>query len=103
MGMYFKPQAKESLLEKKLKELVSSHGGISRKFSSPSHRGVPDRIVIWPRGVIHFVELKTETGKLTELQKHEQLTLKAQGAKVYTLYGLKHIEDYAERFGYCYE
>jgi hypothetical protein len=103
MGLYFKHQAKESLLEKKLKELVTAHGGISRKFSSPSHRGVPDRIVFWPRGNIHFVELKTETGKLTELQKHEHKTLKTKGAKVYTLYGLKQIEDYAERFGYSYE
>jgi len=55
----------EAYLVKQVKDL----GGIAYKFVSPAHRGVADRIVVLPGGGVVFVELKTETGKLTPLQE----------------------------------
>ena len=48
---------------------VERLGGKTWKFTSPSNRGVSDRIACLPNGSTWFVELKTKGGKLSELQK----------------------------------
>jgi hypothetical protein len=55
----------ESKVVKKAKEL----GFLTYKFSSPSNRGVPDRIFISPHGEVFFIEFKSTKGKLSQLQK----------------------------------
>ncbi|ASX25894.1 VRR-NUC domain-containing protein [Candidatus Williamhamiltonella defendens] len=85
---------KESQLEKKFVAMVQSRGGLARKFVSPNKRGVPDRIVVWPKGHIHFVELKTHNGKLGKLQISEQKKLTERGCTVFNLYGLQDIQQY---------
>ena len=37
---------------------VKDIGGIAYKFVSPAHRGVADRLVVLPGGVVWFVEVK---------------------------------------------
>ena len=60
---------KESEIENYFKWCVERAGGKSYKFTSPSHRGVADRIACMPSGKTYFVELKTKGGRLSELQK----------------------------------
>jgi hypothetical protein len=91
--------ALESQVEKRLVGMVQARGGLARKFTSPNQRGVPDRIVIWPEGVVHFVELKRTYGKLTKLQQHEQTKLKNLGCQVFTLYGIGDVEEYVKKYG----
>ena len=55
----------ESKIVKKAKEL----GFLTYKFSSPSNRGVPDRIFISPHGEVFFIEFKSAKGKVTKLQE----------------------------------
>jgi len=55
----------EAHLVKRVKEI----GGIAYKFVSPAHRGVADRVVCLPNGVVWFVELKAPGGRLSPLQK----------------------------------
>ena len=55
----------EAHLVKRVKEI----GGIAYKFVSPAHRGVADRVVCLPNGVVWFVELKAPSGRLSPLQK----------------------------------
>lgn len=55
----------EAYLVKRVKEI----GGIAYKFVSPAHRGVADRVVCLPGGVVWFVELKAPGGRLSSLQK----------------------------------
>ena len=55
----------EAHLVKRVKEI----GGIAYKFVSPAHRGVADRVVFLPNGVVWFVELKAPGGRLSPLQK----------------------------------
>ena len=38
------------------------------RFVSPSHRGVPDRLLIFPKGLVTFVELKAPGKSPTALQ-----------------------------------
>jgi hypothetical protein len=55
----------EAYLVKRVKEI----GGRAYKFTSPSNRGVSDRVVVLPNGKVWFVELKRAGGKLTPLQE----------------------------------
>jgi len=61
------------MLEKEIEayfvKSVKALGGIAYKFNSLSNRGVSDRIVALPNGETWFIELKTERGRLSALQK----------------------------------
>jgi hypothetical protein len=61
----------EAHLEKKLVAFCREHGLLTYKFASPSHRGVPDRIIMG-RGKVMFLELKRPGNKPTALQEREQ-------------------------------
>lgn len=71
----------EKLIERKLRESVKKLGGLALKFSSPYHRGMPDRIILMPENRIAFAELKTTGKKPTELQKKAIAELRAMGFK----------------------
>ena len=71
----------EKLIERKLRESVKKLGGLALKFSSPYHRGMPDRIILMPENRIAFAELKTTGKKPTELQKKAIAELRALGFK----------------------
>jgi len=60
---------RESDIEKLFVWAVEMAGGHAWKFTSPSNRGVCDRIVALPDGTVWFVELKAPRGRLSELQK----------------------------------
>ena len=60
---------REKEIEKILVSEVKKLGGRAYKWTSPGNDGVPDRIVILPGEKPYFVELKSETGRLSALQK----------------------------------
>ena len=49
---------RERDIELKLRDAVKAVGGLCWKFTSPGTSGVPDRIVLMPKGRIAFVETK---------------------------------------------
>lgn len=59
----------EKQIEKYFIWAVERQGGKTWKFTSPSCKGVADRIACLPDGTTWFVELKTKGGRLSELQK----------------------------------
>ena len=59
----------EKNIEAHLVKRVKALGGVAYKFTSPAHRGVADRVVCLPGGVVWFIELKAEGGRLSPLQK----------------------------------
>jgi len=59
----------EKNIEAYLVKSVRRIGGVAYKFTSPAHRGVADRVVCLPNGQTWFVEVKTEGGRLSPLQK----------------------------------
>ena len=79
-------------VESWLGKQIIKMGGLFYKWVSPGNAGVPDRIVILPGGEIHFVELKTDKGKLSPIQRHVQEVLKEKGCNVSTIYGMKEAE-----------
>jgi hypothetical protein len=60
---------REKIIEEKLRTEVKKLGGTALKFTSPSHSGVFDRIVLMPAGKVWFVELKKPGKDLSPLQK----------------------------------
>lgn len=91
-------KVREKEIEKKLVDGIKKLGGRAYKFVSPGNAGVPDRIVILPDQKPIFVELKTEAGKITELQKSQCKRLIDLGQKVEVLYGEKEVDWFLE---YC--
>ena len=70
----------EKDIEKKLREMVESHGGLCLKWVCPGWSGVPDRIILLPRAHVIFAETKRpKGGKLDKLQLWWQKKLRALG------------------------
>lgn len=75
-------------IEQKLVQGVRTLGGRAYKFVSPGNAGVPDRLVVLPGGHVCFVELKTERGRLSDIQNLQIERLRALGADVVVIRGL---------------
>lgn len=60
---------REKTVENYLVWKVELMGGKAFKFTSPANRGVADRVVCLPDGTTWFIELKSPTGRRSELQK----------------------------------
>ncbi len=65
----------EKLLEKKLREEVKKLGGLALKFTSSTYTGMPDRLVLMPKGKVYFVELKSTGKDQTMIQKKAEYML----------------------------
>ena len=87
---------KESKIEKWFVRELKKLGCIADKFVSPGNAGVPDRIVIIPGGKVVFVELKTDKGELSEIQKWQAARYKCRDADVRVVYGLKGANDFVD-------
>lgn len=85
---------RESQIEARLVQGVKARGGMCMKFTSPGLPGVPDRIVLTPNGRIYFVELKTEIGRLANIQKWVIGELQKRGADVRVIKGWEAVKDF---------
>ena len=61
---------REAEIEKYLRTKIEAKGGLCLKFVSPGNSGVPDRLVIYPKGQTCFVELKAPGKELRPLQSY---------------------------------
>lgn len=83
----------EAELEGKFRQQVKLHGGYTIKLA-PTESGVPDRLVVFPGGRMYLVELKTEDGTVSPIQRHWHARLAARGAPVHVLFGLKQMNQW---------
>ena len=90
----------EKTVERHLVNGIKKLGGICYKFVSPGTTGVPDRIVIMPRGRIIFVELKTDTGRLSKIQEYVIAQMRQRQADVRVLYGLEQVKRFLGELEY---
>jgi hypothetical protein len=82
---------REKTIEKQLSKAVNHTGGLALKFISPGFDGVPDRLVLLPKGIIAFVELKRPGEKLRPLQVKRKRQLEALGFLVYCIDSVEEI------------
>ena len=90
----------EKEIERVLVEQVKRLGGRAYKWVSPGNDGVPDRIVILPDTRPIFVELKTNTGKLSALQKIQIDRLRKMGQRVEVVKGIDGVSQFFQDLGY---
>ena len=87
---------RESVIEARLRDGVKARGGICWKFVSPGTTGVPDRLIILPGGKVFFIELKADTGRTSDIQKHRIDEMRNIGADVRVLTGLSQVKAFLE-------
>lgn len=82
-----------------LNRKVKTLGGISYKFVSPNNPGVPDRIYIFPGGKVYFVELKTEIGRMSNIQKWQRQRLTDMGCRFRLVKGMEQARELVKELG----
>ena len=90
---------REKVIERKLVETVKKLGGIAPKFVSPGFDGMPDRIVLLPKGKVAFVEIKATGCKPQPLQVSRHGMLRKLGFQVYILDNATHIPKILKKIG----
>ena len=76
---------REKIIEQHLVKAAKNSGGIAPKLVSPGFDGMPDRLVLLPRGKIGFVEVKAPGKEPRPLQVARHGLLRRLGFKVYVL------------------
>ena len=82
---------RERDIERRLAMETLRRGGVALKFVSPGCAGVPDRIVMMPKGKMGFVELKAPHQKPRPLQERRIRQMRAMGFKVFLIDGIEQI------------
>jgi len=85
----------EKEIERRMCDMIRKRGGLTYKFIT-LESGVPDRIVILPSGVVWFVELKSQKGRLSKIQRHQLARLEKQKANVRVVYGIDEVLKFVE-------
>lgn len=81
----------EKQIEQAVVREVKKMGGLAVKFVSPSLNGVPDRIILLPKGKIAFAEIKAPGKKMRQLQLKRKQTFENLGFHVYCIDNLEMI------------
>jgi len=80
-------------IERYLVRRVKDLGGVAYKFTSPSRRGVPDRLCVFPDGISVFIECKAPKKTPTVLQSHEIERLRNLGQQVFVVDSKESIDE----------
>lgn len=75
---------RETVIENYLTSRVKAYGGKCWKWVSPGRRGVPDRIVLMPNGLVAFVETKSPGKVERPDQVYVQAKMRALGCLVFS-------------------
>lgn len=85
----------EKVIEKHLVDEVKRIGGKAFKWESPGNNGVPDRIVIVPKGRVYFIELKKpKNSRTAAVQRLQHKKLKELGADVRIIKTLEEVDEF---------
>lgn len=85
---------REVRIETFLKRKIEKIGGLCIKFISPSMAGVPDRIILLPKGKIYFAELKAPGEKLRPLQIKRKEQIEKLGFKIYVIDSYEKVDEF---------
>lgn len=86
---------RESAIERYFVQVVRAAGGVTYKFTSPSHRGVADRIACLPNGETWFVEIKTKGGRLSPLQDVFAAEMRRLGQRYACLWSTEQVDEWS--------
>lgn len=78
-------ETSEKTFEKRISRFVEDNGGLSIKLLSSLFKGLPDRMLLLPRGIIIFVEFKSTGKKPTKIQAYVHEKLRNLGFLVFVV------------------
>ena len=84
---------KEKTIEQQLVKEIKLLKGLCLKLSCPGFAGMPDRLILLPKGKIGFVEVKRQGEKPRPLQVSRHNLLRKLGFKVFVLDDEKQIKE----------
>lgn len=87
----------EKDIEKYLVSEVKKVKGRAYKWVSPGNVGVPDRIVLFPLGLVAFVELKASGKKPTPIQLSQHKKLELLGFEVFVIDSKEKVDEFIHR------
>lgn len=79
--------SKESYYQKKIQDSFRRNGWFVINTIKTNVTGIPDLILLKEGEKPRFIECKTETGVLSEIQKYRLRELKGHGFDVFVSYG----------------
>lgn len=88
----------EKDLERKLAKDVEELGGWTIKLLSTFIKGLPDRLVLMPKGRVAFAEIKTTKKDATKMQKFIHKKLRGLGFTVVVLDTSVGIDEFLKTF-----
>lgn len=89
---------RENALEKKLRKAVEQAGGFCLKLPANFYRGIPDRMILLPGARVIFVELKTERGRVADVQYAFQKILLNLGFTSLIIRGIAESEEFINAY-----
>ena len=92
---------REKQIEHALVMAVKAAGGMCPKLVSPGTDGMPDRMILLPKGRIGFVEVKAPGKKPRPLQERRHKQLRELGFKVFILDGREQIPEILKEVEHC--
>ena len=91
---------REKQIEHALVMAVKAAGGMCPKLVSPGTDGMPDRMILLPKGHIGFVEVKAPGKKPRPLQERRHKQMRELGFKVFILDGREQISEILKEVGH---
>ena len=91
----------EKLIERKLVEICKLNGGMCIKLLSFHVIGLPDRMCLFPKAKIVFVELKTTGEKPRPIQKFMHEKIRAFGFRVEVIDSTKGVTEMVQNILSC--
>lgn len=89
----------ESNIEQYTTKIIKNKKGLCIKLNSTSLRGLPDRIVLLPKGIIFFIEFKAPNKKANKLQLYTHRVLKSLGFDVYIIDSKEKAKEVLKEYG----
>jgi len=88
---------RERNIENYLRHHVIEMGLGCIKFIPDQANGMPDRLILLPEGRVVWVELKTEDGTLSEIQKFQHKKLRDLGQEVVVVWSKDEADKLLDR------
>ena len=88
----------EAKLEAKFRKKITQKGGLSMKFVSPGRRGVTDRLVVVPFGLVIFTEIKNGNKELDPLQEIFRKDVVSRGQPHEVIRFEEDIDNFIEKY-----
>ena len=88
---------REKAVEKYLRRRLEMLGLKCIKFIPDLVNGMPDRLVLLPGRRVMWVELKTDNGKLSEVQRYQHKVLENLGQEVVVVWNREQVDELVDR------